>query len=43
MPRSAEDYLLRLTSRLTLNNSYQIGVTSDAPNVAIGVRLPYRF
>lgn len=34
---------LRLTPRLTLSNSYEFGVTSDAPDVSVVVRLPYRF
>jgi hypothetical protein len=33
----------RLTERLTLNNSFEIGVTSDAPDVRIVFRAPYRF
>jgi hypothetical protein len=34
---------LRLSDHWTLNNSYEIGVTSDSPDVAVTVRLPYRF
>jgi len=33
----------RLTERLTLNNAFEIGVTSDAPDVRIVFRLPYVF
>lgn len=33
----------RLTDRLTLNNSFQFGVTSDAPDLQIVFRIPYRF
>jgi hypothetical protein len=33
----------RLTERLTLNGSFEIGVTSDAPDVRIIFRLPYVF
>ena len=33
----------RLTPRLTLNNSFEFGVTSDAPDVRIVFRLPYVF
>jgi hypothetical protein len=34
---------LRLTQRLTLSNNYDFGVTSDAPDVRVAFRLPYRF
>lgn len=34
---------LRLTPRLTLNNSYEFGATADAPDVSVVFRLPYRF
>jgi hypothetical protein len=34
---------LRLTPRLTLSNSYEFGATSDAPDVSVVFRLPYRF
>lgn len=34
---------LRLTPRVTLNNAYEIGVTSDAPDVSVVLRIPYRF
>jgi hypothetical protein len=34
---------MRLSERLTLTNTYDIGVTSDAPDVSVTVRLPYRF
>lgn len=33
----------RLTDRLTLNNAYEMGVTSDAPDLRVVFRLPYRF
>jgi hypothetical protein len=33
----------RLLNKLTLNNSYEFGVTSDAPDVRIMLRAPYRF
>ncbi|WP_372786940.1 transporter [Phenylobacterium sp.] len=33
----------RLTERLTLNNSFEFGVTSDAPDVRVVFRLPYVF
>ena len=33
----------RLSDRLTLNNSFQFGVTSDAPDLQIVFRVPYRF
>jgi len=33
----------RLTDRLTLNNAYEMGVTSDAPDMRVVFRLPYRF
>lgn len=39
----AFSWSLRLSERLSLQNSYEIGVTSDAPDVAVIVRLPYRF
>jgi hypothetical protein len=34
---------LRLTERLTLNNGYEFGVTSDAADARVVLRLPYRF
>jgi hypothetical protein len=34
---------LRLTERLTINNSYEFGATSDAPDARVVVRVPYRF
>lgn len=33
----------RLTEGLTLNNSFEFGVTSDAPDMRVVVRLPIRF
>ncbi|HVI30577.1 transporter [Phenylobacterium sp.] len=33
----------RLGERLTLNSSFEFGVTSDAPDVRIVLRTPYRF
>lgn len=33
----------RLSDRLTLNNSFEFGVTSDAPNLRVVFRAPYRF
>lgn len=33
----------RLSPRLTLNNSFDIGVTTDAPDVRIVFRVPYKF
>lgn len=33
----------RLTERLTLTNSFEFGVTSDAPDMRVVFRLPYRF
>ncbi|MFI4966987.1 MAG: transporter, partial [Caulobacterales bacterium] len=33
----------RLSDRLTLNNSFEFGVTSDAPDLQIVFRAPYRF
>jgi hypothetical protein len=33
----------RLTERLTLSNSFEFGVTSDAPDMRVVFRLPYRF
>lgn len=33
----------QLTDRLTLNNSFEFGVTSDAPDMRMVIRLPYRF
>jgi hypothetical protein len=33
----------RLSERLTLNNFFEFGVTSDAPDVRVVFRLPYRF
>jgi hypothetical protein len=33
----------RLSDRLTLNNSFEFGVTSDAPDLRIVFRAPYRF
>lgn len=34
---------LRLTDRLSLSNNYEFGATSDAPDVRVVIRLPYRF
>lgn len=33
----------RLTEKVTLNNNFEFGVTSDAPDVRIVFRAPYRF
>jgi hypothetical protein len=33
----------RLSDRLSLNNNFEFGVTSDAPDVRIVVRAPFRF
>ncbi|RAK57635.1 transporter [Phenylobacterium deserti] len=33
----------RLTPRLTLNNAFEFGVTSDAPDMRVVFRAPYRF
>jgi hypothetical protein len=33
----------RLFERLTLNNSFEFGVTSDAPDLRVVLRAPYRF
>ena len=33
----------RLTDRVTLNNSFEFGVTSDAPDLRVVFRAPYRF
>jgi hypothetical protein len=33
----------RLSDRLTLNNSFEFGVTSDAPDLRVVLRAPYRF
>lgn len=33
----------RLTERLTLTNSFEFGVTSDAPDMRVVFRLPYQF
>ena len=33
----------RLSDRFTLNNSFQFGVTSDAPDLQVVFRVPYRF
>lgn len=33
----------RLTDRLTLNNSFEFGVTEEAPDMRVVLRLPYRF
>lgn len=33
----------RLTERATLNNNFEFGVTSDAPDMRVVVRVPYRF
>jgi hypothetical protein len=33
----------RLSSRVTLNNSFEFGVTSDAPDMRVVLRAPYRF
>lgn len=33
----------RLLERLTLNNSFEFGVTSDAPDMRVVLRAPYRF
>jgi len=32
----------RLTDRITLNNSFEFGVTGDAPDLRITIRTPYR-
>jgi len=34
---------LRLNDHLTLNNSFEFGVTQEAPDMRLVVRLPYRF
>ncbi|HWT52808.1 MAG TPA: transporter [Caulobacter sp.] len=34
---------LRLNDRMTLSNGYEFGATSDAPDVRVALRLPYRF
>ena len=34
---------LALTDRISLNNAYEIGATSDAPDMRVVVRLPIRF
>lgn len=34
---------LRLTDRMTISNGYEFGATSDAPDVRVVLRLPYRF
>jgi hypothetical protein len=33
----------RLTERITFNNSFEFGVTGDAPDLRITIRTPYRF
>jgi hypothetical protein len=33
----------RLNDRITLNNSFEFGVTSDAPDMRVVVRAPFRF
>jgi hypothetical protein len=33
----------RLTDRITLNNSFEFGVTGEAPDLRITIRTPYRF
>lgn len=33
----------RLSERVTLNNNFEFGVTSDAPDMRMVVRVPYRF
>lgn len=33
----------RLTERVTLNNNFEFGVTSDAPDMRVVFRAPYRF
>jgi hypothetical protein len=33
----------RLSNRVTLNNSFEFGVTSDAPDMRVVLRAPYRF
>lgn len=33
----------RLTERITLVNSFEFGVTSDAPDMRLTIRVPYRF
>ena len=33
----------RLSRRLTLINSFEFGVTSDAPDMRLTVRAPYSF
>lgn len=33
----------RLTERVTLNNNFDFGVTSDAPDMRVVFRVPYRF
>lgn len=33
----------RLTDRITFNNSFEFGVTGDAPDLRITIRTPYRF
>ena len=33
----------RLTDRMTLNNSFEFGVTDDAPDLRVVIRTPYRF
>ncbi len=34
---------LRLSDRMTISNGYEFGATSDAPDVRVVLRLPYRF
>lgn len=34
---------LRLTDRMTISNGYEFAATSDAPDVRVVLRLPYRF
>jgi|KBSSwiStaDraftv2_1062776.scaffolds.fasta_scaffold13809_6 hypothetical protein len=33
----------RLTNRITVNNNFQFGVTSDAPDMRVVMRVPYSF
>jgi hypothetical protein len=33
----------RLSERVTLNNNFEFGVTSDAPDMRMVIRVPYRF
>ena len=36
-------WFFRLTDRVTLNNSFEFGLTSDAPDLRVVFRAPYRF